>query len=104
MDQSQALKAFAALSDATRLDILRFLVRAGPDGAAASAIADAVTASPSRLSFHLSKMSEAGLVRATRRSRQIIYSLRYENLGALVTFLMQDCCQGAPELRRCCGL
>ncbi|TGW06419.1 ArsR family transcriptional regulator, partial [Mesorhizobium sp. M2D.F.Ca.ET.145.01.1.1] len=53
MDERQALSAFAALSQETRLRILRHLVIAGPDGIAAGAIAEKVEVSASNVSFHL---------------------------------------------------
>lgn len=46
MDQKQALSAFAALSQETRLLIVRMLVVAGPDGMAAGALADKIDVSP----------------------------------------------------------
>ena len=47
MDQRQALGAFAALSQETRLQIVRLLVVAGPEGMAAGALAEKVEVSPS---------------------------------------------------------
>ena len=72
MDESQALLAFGALSQDTRLRLLRHLVRAGPDGIAAGDLADAVGVSPSNVSFHLKEMERAGLVAARREARSII--------------------------------
>ena len=46
MDERQALTAFAALSQDTRLRIVRMLVQAGEGGIPAGAIAEAVKASP----------------------------------------------------------
>ena len=98
MDQSQALRGFAALSQETRLDIVRLLVRAGPDGLAAGAVAAAVDASPSNVSFHLKDLEHAGLITARRSSRSIIYAANYDTLRGLVGFLMKDCCAGHPEI------
>ena len=98
MDESQALLAFAALSQETRLAIVRLLVRAGPDGLAAGAVAEAVDASPSNVSFHLKDLEHAGLVAARRESRSIIYTASYATLRDLVAFLMKDCCAGRPEI------
>ena len=53
MDASQAISAFAALAQETRLSIVKRLVRAGPDGVSAGDIAEAVKVSPSNVSFHL---------------------------------------------------
>lgn len=98
MNERQALDAFAALSQETRLRVVRMLVSAGPDGMAAGAIADAVGISTSNLSFHLKELEHAGLVRSRRQSRSIIYSAAYPALSALIQFLMRDCCQGHPEV------
>ncbi len=98
MDERRALEAFAALSQETRLQIVRLLVTAGPAGLPAGAIGEAMNASSSRISFHLSHLEQAGLVRSQRKGRSIIYSAAYPALSALVEFLMRDCCQGHPEV------
>ena len=103
MDQGQALICFAALSQETRLQIVRRLVVAGPDGMAAGAIAAALDVSPSNLSFHLKELDRAGLISQSRESRSIIYAANYAALGGLVTFLMEDCCGGHPDVCRSVG-
>ncbi len=98
MDQRQALGAFSALSQETRLQIVRSRVVAGPDGMAAGALAEKVEVSPSNISFHLKELEHSGLIAAQRQSRSIIYTANYEALGGLVRFLMEDCCSGHPEI------
>lgn len=99
MNEKRALDAFAALSQETRLRIVRLLVKAGPEGLSAGAIGEAMDgASSSRMSFHLSHLEHAGLVDARREGRSIIYSAGLPTLSALVEFLMRDCCQGHPEV------
>ncbi|TRW94608.1 helix-turn-helix transcriptional regulator [Paracoccus sp. M683] len=99
MEESQALAAFAALSQETRLRIVRLLVQGGPEGMAAGAIGEALGgATTSRLSFHLTHLEHSGLVQSRRDGRFIIYSAVYPALAELVGFLMQDCCQGHPEI------
>ncbi|OYW58628.1 MAG: transcriptional regulator [Bosea sp. 12-68-7] len=98
MDERDALSAFAALSQETRLRMVRLLVAAGPAGMAAGAIAEAVDASSSNLSFHLKELEHAGLIQSRRQSRSIIYSASYGALSGLVEFLMRDCCQGHPAV------
>ena len=100
MQERQALDAFAALSQDTRLRIVRLLVQAGPNGLAAGVIGDAVGASSSNVSFHLSHLERAGVVQARREARSIIYTASYPMLTALISFLVKDCCQGHPEV---CG-
>ncbi|WP_299747951.1 metalloregulator ArsR/SmtB family transcription factor [Devosia sp.] len=98
MEEKQALDAFGALSQETRLQMVRALVIAGPDGMAAGAVGEAVGASSSSASFHLSHLERAGLVQSRRAARSIIYSANHESLSGLVAFLMRDCCQGHPEV------
>lgn len=98
LDEAQALHAFGALSQETRLRMVRVLVTAGPDGMAAGAVGDAVGASASSASFHLANLVRAGLVRSRREARSIVYSADYAGLSGLVDFLLQDCCQGHPAM------
>lgn len=98
MDQSQALDCFAALSQQTRLGIVRLLVKAGEDGVAAGAVADEVGVSASNVSFHLKELERSGLVLQRRESRSIIYAANYDALSGLIGFLMKDCCAGRPEI------
>jgi len=98
LDEAQALEAFGALSQPTRLQMVRILVQAGPEGLSAGAVGEAVNASSSSASFHLSNLERAGLVQSRRESRSIVYSANYEGLSGLIEFLMRDCCQGHPEV------
>jgi DNA-binding transcriptional ArsR family regulator len=96
--EDQALDAFRALSQVTRLQMVRALVVAGPDGMAAGAVGEKVGASSSSASFHLAHLERAGLVQSRRESRSIVYSANYEGLAGLVAFLMDDCCSGHPAI------
>lgn len=100
MEMSQALTAFAALSQETRLRIIRLLVEAGPGGMAAGVIAKAMGASASTISFHMKELERAGLVGSRRQARSILYFAHYEGLRALLGFMMEDCCAGDPRI---CG-
>ncbi|MDF1632008.1 metalloregulator ArsR/SmtB family transcription factor [Mycoplana sp. MJR14] len=98
MDERQAIGAFGALSQETRLQIIRMLVVAGPEGMAAGSIAEKLDVSASNLSFHLKELDRAGLVGQQREARSIIYTVNYDTLSGLVRFLMEDCCSGHPEV------
>ncbi|TPI09281.1 helix-turn-helix transcriptional regulator [Mesorhizobium sp. B4-1-3] len=98
MDERQALIAFGALSQETRLRLLRLLVVAGPEGIAAGSLAEQVEVSPSNVSFHLKELERSGLVTARRDARSIVYSAEYDVLSGLIRFLMEDCCSGRPEI------
>jgi ArsR family transcriptional regulator len=98
MEEVRALAAFAALSQETRLRIVRLLIQAGPEGMAAGAIGKAIGATTSRLSFHLTHLEHAGLIRSRRYGRFIIYTAIYPAFSGLIGFLMRDCCLGHPEI------
>jgi ArsR family transcriptional regulator, arsenate/arsenite/antimonite-responsive transcriptional repressor len=98
MDISAALDAFDALSQRTRLETLRLLVRAGAGGLPAGDIARAQGVPHNTMSAHLAVLASAGLVAAEREGRVIRYRARYDALRDLIGFLMRDCCQGAPEI------
>ncbi|MEO0978058.1 MAG: metalloregulator ArsR/SmtB family transcription factor [Pseudomonadota bacterium] len=102
MNETGALAAFASISSATRLRILKRLVEAGSDGLTAGEIAQSVGATPSRTSFHLSNMSDAGLVTSTRHARQITYRIDFAAVGALMRYLLEDCCKNNTTVRACC--
>jgi DNA-binding transcriptional ArsR family regulator len=66
---------------------------------AAGAVAEAVGASPSSASFHLSHLERAGLVASRREARSIVYAVSFDAVAGLVAFLMHVCCRGHPEVR-----
>ena len=91
------VKMLSALSQETRLGVFRLLVRGGPQGMAAGEIARALEIPHNTLSSHLSVLSNAGLLQSRRESRSIIYSVDFDGTRNLLTFLLEDCCQGQPE-------
>ncbi len=71
---------FAALSDPTRLAILRVL---SGEPRCVCDVNEAVGVAANVLSYHLRVLREAGLVRATRRGRWVDYALVPEALARL---------------------
>lgn len=104
MTEAEALSLLGVMANKTRLRIMRGLVQAGPNGMTAGDIAGFAQASPSRASFHLSAMADAGLVASKRDARQIIYRFRFDAIGGLIGFLLDDCCGGEQAVLACCGL
>ena len=100
METIDAAQIFGALSQETRLSVLRLLVAAGPNGLPAGEIADRLGVPASTTSFHLSALEKSGLTQSTRQSRQIIHAVRIAVLRDLIAFLTDACCDGQPEL---CG-
>ncbi|KQZ13983.1 MULTISPECIES: helix-turn-helix transcriptional regulator [unclassified Mesorhizobium] len=100
MDRKTATGALAALGQETRLDVFRLLVKAGPSGVAAGEIADRLGAVQNTTSAHLKILVHAGLIRSERDGRTIRYRADMTGFRDLLAFLMEDCCNGSPELCR----
>jgi DNA-binding transcriptional ArsR family regulator len=98
MDKTMALLALAALGQETRLEVFRLLVRAGAEGVPAGEIATRLDTVQNTMSAHLKILGQAGLVRAEREGRSIRYTADMTGFRDLLAYLMEDCCNGTPEL------
>ncbi len=98
MESNDAIRRLAALAQDGRLAIFRLLVRAGRDGLAAGEVARTLGVTPNTLSAQLNILANAGLVTSRRDGRSIIYAANYETMSTLLLYLMEDCCQGRPEV------
>ena len=91
------MAALAALAQDNRLDVFRLLVQAGPEGMPAGRVAQELDLAPNTLTFHFDRLRLAGLVTVRREGRSMIYAARYESMNALLGYLTDNCCRGAPE-------
>ena len=94
MDESQVIKALAALAQPVRLQLFRALVVTGSPGLTPGTMAEGAGVSPSALSFHLKELVNAGLVSAQRDGRNLIYRAEFKQMNALLGYLTDNCCQG----------
>jgi ArsR family transcriptional regulator, arsenate/arsenite/antimonite-responsive transcriptional repressor len=78
LDTERAIRLFHALSDGTRLSILRRL-RLGER--CVCDLTDVLDAAQSRLSFHLKVLKEAGFVTDRREGRWMYYTLNTDTLA-----------------------
>ncbi|HEV8612370.1 MAG TPA: metalloregulator ArsR/SmtB family transcription factor [Gemmatimonadales bacterium] len=98
-DLAQAVQAFHALSDPTRLQLVD-LLRGGER--CVCELTDALEAGQSRLSFHLRILKDAGLVLDRREGRWVFYRLHQEQLGRLAGALTDCCAPTKTWLKGCC--
>ncbi len=96
MNTKNVITALAALAQESRLSVFRLLVRVGPEGMAASKIADELGIPPSSLSFHLKELTHAELITPRQDGRFIIYSAHILKINEVTGFLMENCCGGNP--------
>lgn len=98
MESSKAVQKLSALAQDSRLAVFRLLVKAGPEGLAAGDIARKLKTQPNTMSAQLLVLANAGLVRARRDGRSIIYAADFDAMGSLLLFLTEDCCGGRAEI------
>ena len=96
MDTKATIAALAALAQESRLAIFRLLVQVGPEGLAASRIAQHLDIPASSLSFHLKELVHAGLLGARQHGRFVIYAANLDTMNGLIGFLTENCCGGLP--------
>ena len=96
--EAHAISALAALAQPTRLAVFRLLVKHEPIGVTAGVIAETIGAPHNTLSTHLAILVRAGLLRSARDGRSIIYRSDVEGMRSVIAFLVNDCCDGHPEL------
>lgn len=97
MKITAATRALTALAQETRLGIVRLLVKVGPDGLVAGQIALRLKLAPATSSFHLSQLTQAGLIKPSREGRSIRYSPVLATIGELLAFLEENLSGGPTE-------
>ncbi|WP_432286672.1 metalloregulator ArsR/SmtB family transcription factor [Aminobacter sp. BA135] len=98
MDTNDTIDALAALAQPTRLEAFRQMAAAEPDGIAAGDLARRLDVPQNTMSAHLAVLTRAGLATGDRQGRSIIYRANLPALRNVLLFLLQDCCDGKPEI------
>jgi ArsR family transcriptional regulator len=93
LDQAAAL--LAQLGNRARLEILRLLVRAGPEGLTVGEIQASLRLPASTLAFHMRGLVSVGIVRQERQGRVVLCRPCFDVLDEVTTFLRSECCTGA---------
>ena len=96
MEANAIVLALAALAQPTRLQVFRALVVAGAQGVTPGALSEQLGVASNTLSFHLKELVHADLVATERVGRNLIYRAQFDRMNAVLAYLTQNCCQGAP--------
>jgi DNA-binding transcriptional ArsR family regulator len=90
IDTAAAL--LSQLGNPTRLRIVRELVRVGESGLAVGEIQKRLGIPNSTLSHHINQLRNVGLVKQERESTVLRCFVDYAKIGAVQTFLTEECC------------
>ena len=105
MNENQIVRSLTALAQEVRLRVFRALVVAGSAGLTPGILADQLEVAPNTLSFHLQELVHSGLISQERQGRNLIYRASFATMNELLSYLTENCCQGAaclsPEAAAC---
>lgn len=92
MNTDNAIEAFAALAQETRLKVFKILLEYGRTGTAAGTLSDRLEIPHNTLSFHLSHLTQAGLTTSRKDGRSMIYVANCDAIEAVIGYLRENCC------------
>lgn len=98
MNETDVIRALAALAHELRLRVFRALVVAGEAGLTPGALSEQLGIASNTLSFHLKELANADLVTQERQGRNLVYRAAYPAMNGLLAYLTENCCQGAACL------
>ncbi len=99
LNLDQAAERFAAVGSEPRLAVVKALVRAGHQGLTVGEIQERLDIPPSTLAHHLRLLQATGLVEQQRQGRAVVNRVVFEEIEALSTYLLRECCVEAVSKR-----
>lgn len=90
---------FSAMGTEPRLEIMRLLLSAHPDGLVVGEIQDELEIPNSTLSHHLDKLKTEGLIQVEREGTYLRYTANTAALQELLQFLYAECCTRNKALK-----
>jgi DNA-binding transcriptional ArsR family regulator len=98
-DMADYADMFAAIGAEPRLQILRLLLGAHPNGMVVGDILAELKTAPSTLSHHLEKLKHEGLVDVRRDTKFLWYTANTDALQDLIGFLYSECCARSSAVK-----
>lgn len=90
---------FAAMGAEPRLQIVRLLLAAHPNGMVPGDILAELKIAPSTLSHHLEKLKNEGLIDVRRDAKNLWYTANTRALQDLIAFLYSECCSRSTAVK-----
>lgn len=92
MKTTEATTLFTALSQETRLQVFKILIEYGHSGVAAGKISERLGIPHNTLSFHLTHLTQVGLISVEKNGRSMIYRANVGLVESLICYLQDNCC------------
>jgi DNA-binding transcriptional ArsR family regulator len=89
---TRSASRFSALGAEPRLQILRLLLAAHPEGLVVGEVQEELRIPASTLSHHLEKLKQVGLVKVRREGTFLWYAADTDSLREVLNFLYEECC------------
>lgn len=101
INATNAAKAFAALGSKQRLQVMKKLVKAGPDGLTVGELRTSLGIAGSTLNHHLKTLVDAGLLLQERQGRTIhCAAVEFDYVEKLSNYLLEQCCADMAASKR----
>ena len=92
MELQTAADTLAQLGNPTRLEVVRFLVKAGPSGMTVGSIQKQLDIPASTLTYHLKHLKGVGLLTQKREKTNLWCSINFDRLHEVSDFLLEEYC------------
>jgi ArsR family transcriptional regulator, arsenate/arsenite/antimonite-responsive transcriptional repressor len=99
LDSARFADMFAAMGTEARLNIVRLLLAAHPEGMIVGDIQAELGIPASTLSHHLDKLKNEDLVAVERQGTFLWYRANVDTLQQLLSFLYAECCTRNKALK-----
>ncbi|MFT5111444.1 MAG: ArsR family transcriptional regulator [Parasphingorhabdus sp.] len=88
----QAAQGFLSVGSAHRLEVLKALVKAGPDGLGVGQLQEKLKIPASTLAHHLRMLCDGGLIQQQKQGRSVVNRAKFDHIEELASFLLKECC------------
>lgn len=92
MNIQEATKCFSNLGHQRRLEIIRLLVKATPDGLTMGQIAYQTRIPGSSLTHHITALEQTGLITRQQENQSIYCAVNIDLIKKLALYLLDECC------------
>jgi ArsR family transcriptional regulator, arsenate/arsenite/antimonite-responsive transcriptional repressor len=92
MNSENAALCFSNLGHQRRLEIIRLLIKAAPDGLTMGQIANNTKIPDSTLTHHITLLEQSGLISRQQENQSLICTVNIKLIKELAKYLLDECC------------